>query len=778
MKIASVQAKLLLLTACSASDNPHKFVRTRNTMSENMPREAAESFKSQSSSAGKQPFPLRVSSQQDVANEIADPALIINRESDDAFADKLYDSFQLIVITPPATNELGDQMADDDYSDDAAGVRFEWIPKDSAFNNAVITPSPFFSPTRTPTASPNTRAPSTAQPTTLQPSTLTPSLQPTDEPSQNPSPYPTIHPSSTPTINPSLMPSLNPSFSPVTKSPSTGPSISPITQSPSRVPTKSATSTSSGSPSGNPTSALPMLIQSRNPSVYPTTAAPVSAPSRTPSARPTSTSPTSTPSRSFSSFPTSALLASAPSRTPSGNPTSALPTPTLSDASAGYPTSLLPTSSQVEHSSTLLVLSDNFGSPLISNTVSLFYAPVKSSPLCLDSLKPILHQPTRTPPAEGGSVTLSPSPSTASYNEVPVTLDNTGSHVENLTSVDLPPMSISLNTTTPGELDTFQLNSLFANYLMEYLYLELPNRYQIHEIDIDTISMMDNGTKHEYLVTGTLEVVDRNDIDLTQLEKDVSSTLSALVSGQESSSVTPFHEVMQTADDETISSASEVTISLLEPLEEPSSVSAVVQEDEVVTMNDRTMYFIIAGAGFVGAIFLLGFAIYYSRSSNRKARKSRKRKRSAYQEPHRGRSRHHSPDSDRSHDSYDAAENNNPVVNFLIEACSSLMSGDSENKSLRSNGQCTVHTRDVENDCGWFCAPNPPKSTQVRSSSVPQRRPYPYPASDPVPAKSRVQKNTQPTDLTLTMKSTASPREEWTCVDGFVTKKVRSTLWD
>lgn len=179
MKIASVQAKLLLLTACSASDNPHKFVRTRNTMSENMPREAAESFKSQSSSAGKQPFPLRVSSQQDVANEIADPALIINRENDDAFADKLYDSFQLIVITPPATNELGDQMADDDYSDDAAGVRFEWIPKDSAFNNAVITPSPLFSPTRTPTASPNTRAPSTAQPTTLQPSTLTPSLQPT-----------------------------------------------------------------------------------------------------------------------------------------------------------------------------------------------------------------------------------------------------------------------------------------------------------------------------------------------------------------------------------------------------------------------------------------------------------------------------------------------------------------------------------------------------------------------------------------------------------------------
>ena len=279
-------------------------------------------------------------------------------------------------------------------------------------------------------------------------------------------------------------------------------------------------------------------------------------------------------------------------------------------------------------------------------------------------------------------------------------------------------------------------------------------------------------------MTGTIEVVDRHDIDLTQLEKDVSSTLSALVSGQESSFVPAFLEILQTADDEMIASTSEVTISLLETMEEPSTVSAVVQEDEAATMSNRMMYFIIAGAGFVVAILLLGFAVYYSTSSKRKAREARKRKRSAYQEPYRGRSRHHSPESDRSHDSYDAAENNHPVVNFLIEACSSLMSGDSENRSYRSNGQLSVRTRDVENDCGWLCAPNKPKPTQARSLSVPQRRPYPYPASDLVPVKSHVRRNTQPTDLTLTMKSTASPREEWTCVDGLVTKKVRSTLWD
>ncbi|KAL3788800.1 hypothetical protein HJC23_006253 [Cyclotella cryptica] len=731
MKIACLQAKLLLLTACSATDNKNKFVRTRKLKRENISRAATGSLNSQSSSVGDQRSTLEVSSQEHVksslsltlpANELADPSLKTTRETDDAFAEDFFDNFELVVVTPPSTNE-GDNTTDENYVDDATDVRFEWIPKDSP---TVITHGPTIPPTWTPTLSPTATTtsatssePSAEQPTTLMPSTLDPSLQPTDKPSESLSLHPSTHPSSTPTNNPSTIPSVYPSSSPITDNPSRITSYTPISDSPSGFPTDSRTSTPSRAPSGYPTSTLPTSSTSRTPSGY----------------------------------PTSELQLSNPSGASAAYSSSALPISALSDSPTGYPTSALSTSSDVKQNAAVPNQSDNFG----------------TSP----------KMPTSAPTANVDSVSYALSPSPFFFDGVPSTLEGSKSPVEDVTSIDLPPMSMSLKmaSTMPGDIEASELGTLFSDFLKEYLYLELPNRYKIRGIDLVTNFFMENGTTHEYLMTGTVEVVNSEDIDLIELEKETSLALSALFQRNESS-VPEFLEVLHTAKDTVLASTSEVTISLLEPLEEPSAVSAVAQEDEVDKISNRNLYFIIACAGFGAAILLLGYSIYYLRSK-RKERKSRSRKRSAYPEPYQARSRRYSPDSDRSPDSYDAVENNIPVVDYIIEACSSLMSGESDKRSYRSNGQLTVHTRDVENDCGWFCSPDKPKPP-VRSFSAPQRRPYPYPASGPAhaPVKSHVRRNTQPTDLTLTMKSTASAREEWTCVDGLVTRKVKSAQWN
>ena len=331
---------------------------------------------------------------------------------------------------------------------------------------------------------------------------------------------------------------------------------------------------------------------------------------------------------------------------------------------------------------------------------------------------------------------------------------------DGLTSVDLPPISITVNAKyTVGEIDTDELSSLFSDYLLQYLRMELPARYEVRDMSLATNYFMQNGTMHECFVTGQIDVVDSDRIDFTELNQVISLILLSLFSDND------FLEVVQGADDEILHSTTEVKLALLKGIERQSSINALQEETQEENSNEN-LYFIIACAGFGAAVLLLGFSVHYS-SKRKAARKSRGRARTNY------RSRRNYSPGNRSYDSYDADNKCGvPVMDFVVEACSSFLTNDSGD---RSNG--SVNTRDLQNNsCSfgsfWEADPKP----KTRSSSMPpQRRPYPYPATETRNGRGHVRRSSQPSDMSLAMKSTgaASIREEWTCVDGVVTKKVR-----
>ena len=335
---------------------------------------------------------------------------------------------------------------------------------------------------------------------------------------------------------------------------------------------------------------------------------------------------------------------------------------------------------------------------------------------------------------------------------------------EGLTSVDLPPISITINAKyTVGEIDTDELSSLFSEYLMQHLQLELPAKYEVRDMSLDTNYFMQNGTEHECFVTGQLDVVESDRVDFTELNQVISLILLSLFSEND------FLEVVQGADDKILHSTTEVKLALLKGIERQSSINALMQEEVPKERSTEDMYFIIACAGFGAAVLLLGFSVHYS-SKRKAARKSRGR--GGARTRHRSR-RDYSPDN-RSYDSYDANDKCGvPVMDFVVEACSSFLTNDSGDRSRDS-----VDTRALQNNScsfGSFWETDDPKPKARSSSMPPQRRPYPYPATQTRNGRGHVRRSSQPSDMSLAMKSTgaASIREEWTCVDGVVTKKVR-----
>lgn len=332
-------------------------------------------------------------------------------------------------------------------------------------------------------------------------------------------------------------------------------------------------------------------------------------------------------------------------------------------------------------------------------------------------------------------------------------------------SIDLPPISISLSTKYDGkDIDTAELSSLFSDYLLDYLHMELPARYETHDVSLVTNYFMENGTMHECFVTGHLSVVDRADIDRDEFNQVLSLTLLSLFSENS------FLQVVHSADDKVLRSTTELELALLKGVEKQNSVSALLQENVVSegTGNDN-MYFFIACAGFGVAVLLLGYSIYFSRKRKR-ARQSRGRKRNGYRTR-----RNHSPDSNGSPESYYDEKCGIPVMDFVVEACSSFLSNDD-----RSYDNDSVRTRDIQhNNCSfgsfWEPEPSRPKGYKARSSSMPPQRarPYPYPATETVDKRGHVRRSSQPSDMSLAMKSQTSAREEWTCVDGVVTRKAQ-----
>lgn len=340
---------------------------------------------------------------------------------------------------------------------------------------------------------------------------------------------------------------------------------------------------------------------------------------------------------------------------------------------------------------------------------------------------------------------------------------------DDVTSIDLPPISMTLSTKYQlGEVDTTEISLLFSDYLMEYLHMELPARYELRDINLVTSYFLGNGTSHECFITGDMDIVNSDDIDLAELDQVVSLALLTLFTDYD------FADVLQGAEDEVLQSTTGVKLALLKGIEKQSSVSAVVQQEQPDASNNDNMYFLIACGGFGVAILLLGYSVHYS-SKRKRARRSRSRKRSTYH----GRSRrNYSPDSGRSPDSYELDNKCGiPAMDFVVEACSSFLTNDSGDRS----GQMSVRTRDMHNNTcsfGSFWEPEAPKRRARSSSMPPQRRPYPYPATVQPNRKGHVRRSSQPSDMSLAMKSqnmscAASVREEWTCVDGMVTKKVR-----
>lgn len=353
--------------------------------------------------------------------------------------------------------------------------------------------------------------------------------------------------------------------------------------------------------------------------------------------------------------------------------------------------------------------------------------------------------------------TVSPTPAPFSYNGV-------GMSYQDVASVDLPPISMSLNTKYQnGEVDTAELSSLFSDYLLDYLHMELPARYAVIDVSLVTNYFMENSTVHECFVIGQLDLVNSEDLDFAVLDELISFTLLRLFTEND------FVEVLQNAEDEILKSTTKAKLALLKGIGKEISVSAVVQQERDDEGKNDNVYFFIACGGFGIAILLLGYSICYS-SRRKRARRSRRKQRRAY----RGR-RDYSPGSNCSSDSYDDPETCGvSVMDFVVEACSSFLTKDS--------GQESVLTHDVNNNCsfGSFWEPEPTRSRARSSSMPPHRRPYPYPATQsPSNGRGHVRRNSQPSDMSLAMKSQnmsagAGVREEWTCVDGVVRKKVNT----
>ncbi|KAL3769201.1 hypothetical protein ACHAWO_000847 [Cyclotella atomus] len=351
--------------------------------------------------------------------------------------------------------------------------------------------------------------------------------------------------------------------------------------------------------------------------------------------------------------------------------------------------------------------------------------------------------------------TVSPTPAPFSYNGV-------GMSYQDVASVDLPPISMSLNTKYQnGEVDTAELSSLFSDFLLDYLRMELPARYDVIDVSLVTNYFMENSTVHECFVIGQLDLVNSEDLDFAVLDELISLTLLRLFTEND------FVEVLQNAEDEILKSTTKAKLALLKVIEKEISVSAVVQQERDDEGKNDNVYFFIACGGFGIAILLLGYSICYS-SRRKRARRSRRKQRRAY----RGR-RDYSPGSNCSSDSYDDPETCGvSVMDFVVEACSSFLTKDS--------GQESVLTHDVHNNCSFGSFWEPTRSRARSSSMPPHRRPYPYPATQsPSNGRGHVRRNSQPSDMSLAMKSQnmsagAGVREEWTCVDGVVRKKVNT----
>ena len=316
-----------------------------------------------------------------------------------------------------------------------------------------------------------------------------------------------------------------------------------------------------------------------------------------------------------------------------------------------------------------------------------------------------------------------------------------------MTSVALPTIYLTVQTPSETEeIDLLELNELLSDYLLEHLHLELPFRYQLRDIDLFTDYLVANETVREYIVTGTVDVVNdvANDdgIDFQELDKSIVSTLTSLFEEQHSDSATSFLVSLQYAKDNALGMAIDVELSLTKAVEKQLPVANALVQDDVVSDKSFTdsLYFFIACGGFGAVILLIGFLIHSTRSKAKE--KAIEQKVRSAKSTNRKKFTNRSSNNNRVDDDHD-----HPALEYLDNACSSLMSVVDDNKSGGS-----VDTQDLLGQCDLI-------SVCTGSESLtPKHRPYPYTATEAsTPAKSSV----------------SAQGEEWVCVDGVVKKAGR-----
>jgi len=181
-------------------------------------------------------------------------------------------------------------------------------------------------------------------------------------------------------------------------------------------------------------------------------------------------------------------------------------------------------------------------------------------------------------------------------------------------------------------------------------------------------------------VTGTVDVVNdvANDdgIDFQELDKSIVSTLTSLFEEQHSDSATSFLVSLQYAKDNALGMAIDVELSLTKAVEKQLPVANALVQDDVVSDKSFTdsLYFFIACGGFGAVILLIGFLIHSTRSKAKE--KAIEQKIRSAKSTNRKKFTNRSSNNNRVDDDHD-----HPALEYLDNACSSLMSVVDDNKS-------------------------------------------------------------------------------------------------
>mmetsp|Transcript_8523 Transcript_8523/g.17149 ORF Transcript_8523/g.17149 Transcript_8523/m.17149 type:complete len:825 (-) Transcript_8523:168-2642(-) len=398
-------------------------------------------------------------------------------------------------------------------------------------------PQPTLSPTHKPSHAP-TKMP-TASPTTAP--TSYPTSSPTKSPTNIPTKIPITQPTNTPTMNPTHAPSLLPTFKPTAK-PTISPNHSPTAKTafPTLKPTQNPTLLPTNSPTMPPTNSPTNASQfdqnqvgpkTRAPTLEPTTKAPTKIPTHPPTSNPT-TKPTVEPTDAPTTVPTDAPTGNPtvnPTKTPTQWPT-AKPSPKSTGNPIPNPTPI-PTQNPSNSPTNAIKLDYNpFGpktrAPTFEPTTKPPTPPPTDAPTSDPTFNPTFKptdspsvEPSQNPTATAVASATSdddfeaqetapvPTPMPSNRASLTATASLSGSSqpspstsrvpINSMRKVPILTFSLNMKSTTNGEVDEDELDSVVSLFLMEQLPNELAVKYALEYVDIGSYLSTLSGTSRK-----------------------------------------------------------------------------------------------------------------------------------------------------------------------------------------------------------------------------------------------------------------------------------------